>query len=82
MDVILGNENTNPIERDLSDVFGNSKTIVTWGQNHSSEEIIPREMISGNMAMEIRFQGKVGSRKQWKLLLVNLIRNFLRRWTQ
>ena len=40
------------------------KTIVTLSQIQSSEGIIHRKITSGNIAMKIHFQGKIGSRKQ------------------
>ena len=70
--VIHGNEITNPIERELSDVIGNSEHRCDVESDSLFRGITPRKIISGNMAMNVQFQGKVGSRKQWKLLLVNL----------
>ena len=52
MDKIHRNENTNPIERDLSDVIGTQKTIATMSQIHSLEKIILREM-------EVEFQDRL-----------------------
>ena len=71
MDVILGNENTNLMNVNYQMLLEIQKTIVTLSQIQSSEGIIHRKITSGNIAMKVHFQGKIGSRKQWKPLLVN-----------
>ena len=72
MEIILGNGNINPIEREFSNVIGNS-------ENHCDSEFISqnRENIpQGNgfwhYVHENIIPGQFRSKKQWKRILVNL----------
>ena len=79
--VIFGNENTNSIERELSDVIGNSENHCDIESNAQFTGNHSQETDFSNMAMEVQFQDRIDSRKQWKLLLVHLALDLLRRWT-
>ena len=62
MDVLLGNENTNPIERELSDVIGNSENrcdVESDSQfrgNHPQENDFGQNCHKGTIPRQDRFQ--------------------------
>ena len=74
MDVILGSDHVNPIERELSIVIGNSASHCDNESNLQSRENESRENDFGHYVHENIIPGRIDFKRRWKLLLVSLMR--------
>ena len=70
MDVILGNDNVNSIERELSNVIGNSGSHCDNESNLQSRENDSHENDFRHYVHENMIP-RIGFNRQWKLSLVN-----------
>ena len=72
MDVILGSDNVNPIERELSNEIGNAESHCDMSPTCRLKKMIPAYMALDIMSMKTQSLDKIGSERPWKLSLVNI----------
>ena len=71
MDVMIGNENTNPIERELSNMIGNGVNGQDIESNPQSSRYETHENEFGHYAHENAIPCKTGFKRRWKPLLAS-----------